>query len=187
MTHLRGYRGATTLPALPWAILAGLAILVAGLYLATPPRAASRVVSEPRSDYAFRAIVVPSPALAAGTPRPSAIGGVPADAAMTMPVSRPAIQQTAKSEPVAGGLAGQATWYRWRPGEAAAGPALRAALGPGWRGTRVTVCAGAGCVEVRLTDFMASRIPGRLVDLDARAFNALGPLSVGVLRVTVRW
>lgn len=188
MTRPRGYRGATTGSALPWAILAGLAILVAGLGLVEPPEAVSRVVSEPRSDYAFRAIVVPSPTPTAGTPRPSA-APVPAGSGAPVSVTRPAIRQAPKSEvlPPRRGLSGQATWYRWRPGEAAAGPALRAALGPNWRGTEVTVTANGSSVRVRLTDWCACHPTSRLLDLDARAFSALGPLSRGVLRVTVGW
>ena len=40
-------------------------------------------------------------------------------------------------------VSGQATWYATGPGagDAAAGPALRQALGKHWRGTLVQVCA----------------------------------------------
>jgi len=86
--------------------------------------------------------------------------------------------------PVAAGVRGIATWYAYRPGQAAAGPALRRALGPGWRGTVVTVCAGSSCLRVRLTDWMRA---DRLADLDSRSFAALAPLSRGVLEVTVSW
>jgi len=80
-------------------------------------------------------------------------------------------------------LVGIATWYRYRPGEAAAGPALRAWLGTGWRHTRVVVCAKA-CVVVTLSDYCGC--PGkRIVDLDSRSFRALAPLSQGIVRVTV--
>ena len=40
-------------------------------------------------------------------------------------------------------LRGIATWYAYRPGEAAAGPALRRALGKDWRGRSVVVRYGA--------------------------------------------
>ena len=43
-------------------------------------------------------------------------------------------------------LSGTATWYRYRSGQAAAGPALRAFLGRGWRGSVVHVCARGRCV-----------------------------------------
>lgn len=84
-------------------------------------------------------------------------------------------------------MAGTATWYRYRAAQAAAAAALRAFLGPTWRGSRVLVCGRASCVVVALTDYEASSVPGRLIDLDARSFlAACGPLSMGVCRVTVR-
>lgn len=85
-------------------------------------------------------------------------------------------------------VAGWSTWYAWRPGEAAAGPALRRALGPGWRGSVVTVCA-ARCTVVRLTDWCAcgSRHGvSTVIDLDVRTFAQLAPTSRGVIRVEVR-
>jgi hypothetical protein len=81
-------------------------------------------------------------------------------------------------------LHGTATWYDAPTiHDAAAGPSLRRALGSGWRGTTVTVCAGR-CITTRLTDwcFCGS---GRVIDLDRRAFRRLAPLSQGVLSVTV--
>ena len=79
---------------------------------------------------------------------------------------------------------GTASWLRYRHGHAAAGPALRAALGRGWRGTRVTVC-GRGCASVVLSGWMRSA--DKLVDLDASDFRAVcGPLRRGVCRVTVQ-
>lgn len=81
-------------------------------------------------------------------------------------------------------LEGTASWYRWRPGEAAAGPALRAALGPRWRGQQVRVCAGVRCATVRLTDYCGC-YGTRLVDLDAATFAQLAPLSRGLIRVEV--
>lgn len=83
-------------------------------------------------------------------------------------------------------LRGTATWYAYVPGGAAAGPALRRALGPGWRNRTVTVCAGGRCVRARLSDWC--RCPGgRAVDLDVRSFARLAPPSRGVLPVTVSW
>lgn len=81
-------------------------------------------------------------------------------------------------------VSGTATWYSWRPGEAAAGPALRAALGSGWRGSTVTVTSAGHSVTVRLTDWCACG-SGRIIDLDSRSFARLAPLSTGVIRVTV--
>lgn len=83
-------------------------------------------------------------------------------------------------------LRGVATWYAYVPGGAAAGPALRAALGPLWRGRTVSVCAGSACVVVKLSDWCQC-YGTRVVDLDAASFAQLAPLSRGVLTVTVQW
>lgn len=85
-------------------------------------------------------------------------------------------------------ISGYATWYAYRPGEAAAGPELRAMLGSSWRGQLVDVAAGSRHVRVRLTDYCAcgSRHgTPTLIDLDARSFAELAPLGQGVVRVTV--
>ena len=82
-------------------------------------------------------------------------------------------------------LRGTATWYRWRPGEAAAGPRLRRLLGKSWRGTTVTVRSGDRRVTVRLADWCGCP-DGRIIDLDARSFGVLGSPSRGVLRVEVQ-
>lgn len=86
-------------------------------------------------------------------------------------------------------MAGVATWYAYVQGQAAAGPALRALLGPSWRGTVVTVTAGGGpAVQVRLTDWCAcADRPGgpTVIDLDRRDFAALAPPSRGVVQVVV--
>lgn len=85
------------------------------------------------------------------------------------------------------GLSGQATWYSYVVGQAAAGPRLRAALGPGWRGRVVTVCATGTrrCITVTLSDWCACQPPTRLIDLDVRSFAALADPSRGVISVTV--
>jgi hypothetical protein len=80
-------------------------------------------------------------------------------------------------------LRGIATWFNSPAGVSAAGPDLRAALGPGWRGTRVRVCAER-CVTTVLGDFMRA---DRLIDLHAPLFARLAPLSRGVLRVSLSW
>ena len=82
-------------------------------------------------------------------------------------------------------VTGQATWYRYHPGQAAAGRALRLALGPRWRGKWVNVTANGRTIRVRLTDSMGKT--SRLIDLDPHDFARLAPLSQGVLRVTVSW
>ena len=81
------------------------------------------------------------------------------------------------------GVRGTASWYRWHPGEAAAGPALRRALGPRWRGTVVTVTANGHSVRVRLTDWCAC--PQRVIDIDVRAFARLAAPSRGLVKVTI--
>lgn len=86
-------------------------------------------------------------------------------------------------------LRGTATWYD-APSrtDAAAGPALRRALGSGWRGSWVRVSSGGASVAVRLTDWCAcgprNGTP-TVIDLDDRAFRVLAPLSRGVIRVAV--
>jgi rare lipoprotein A (peptidoglycan hydrolase) len=82
-------------------------------------------------------------------------------------------------------VSGQATWYAEAgQGHAAAGPALRHALGKNWRGKSVQVCADR-CVTVRLTDWCACR-GERVIDLSDEDFQRLAPLTAGVIRVTVR-
>ena len=89
-------------------------------------------------------------------------------------------------------MTGISSWYSYFEGQAAAGPALRAALGPHWRGRRVIAClagdnyrsASDNCVTVALTDFMRA---DRLIDLDSRSFSRLAPLSQGLQEVTISW
>ena len=94
-------------------------------------------------------------------------------------------------------VAGRASWYHWRPGEAAAGPALRALLGPNWRGRTVLVsqrtCNGTSCStttsKVRLTDWCQcyrGEARERLVDLDRRTFALFASPSRGLVRITIR-
>lgn len=94
-------------------------------------------------------------------------------------------------------LAGVSSWYcsssspctrGYGPDDlvGAAGPALRAALGPDWRGRVVTVVAGGRSVAIELVDIC--RCPGdRVVDLTSGAFTRLAPLARGLVRVTVTW
>jgi hypothetical protein len=58
-------------------------------------------------------------------------------------------------------------------------------LGKRWRGQAVTVCSGTHCIHVKLTDWCACPSRNRLIDLDARSFADLAPLSTGVIPVTV--
>ena len=91
--------------------------------------------------------------------------------------------------PSVAALTGVASWYSYFEGQAAAGPALRVALGPNWRGKIVETCSAndpSRCVRVQLTD-MCQCLSTRLVDLDARDFARLAPLSQGLLNVEVTW
>jgi len=88
-------------------------------------------------------------------------------------------------------VTGVASFYVYLPGQAAAGPALRTALGPHWRGQVVRVCiAGAlnaleHCPTVALTD-SCQCLGTRLIDLDVRDFAKFADPSVGLLEVTIR-
>lgn len=88
---------------------------------------------------------------------------------------------------------GWATWYD-APSkqDAAAGPALRRALGRDWRGSWVRVSRIAGgevrTVVVVLSDWCACgprHGSPTVIDLDDRAFDALGSLGEGVIRVSI--
>jgi hypothetical protein len=91
-----------------------------------------------------------------------------------------------KGEPAPGAVPvlGVASWYAAPGSVAAAGPALRRALGH-WRGQLVTVISRDGNrVTVRLTDWCGCP-HGRVIDLSDPAFAVLAPLPVGIVRVTV--
>jgi len=104
----------------------------------------------------------------------------------------PKVEVIAKPRPEAEAsvLTGTASWYDYVPGGAAAGPALRSALGKDWRGRKVSVCeAGAGCISVTLSDWCQcywKQKRERLIDLDVRSFARLAPTDRGVIKVTVQ-
>lgn len=83
-------------------------------------------------------------------------------------------------------ISGNATYYAYVVGGAAAGPGLRAALGLHWRHQNVTVCATT-CVRVTLSDWCLCKHGNRLIDLDSRSFARLAPLSQGIVKVTIKW
>jgi hypothetical protein len=112
---------------------------------------------------------------------PSAVPVAARSLAPSVTATMPAVDE-ASARTAAGTITGIATWFRSPQGVSAAGPALRSALGPGWRGTSVQVCHDERCVVTVLGDFMRA---DRLVDLDAPLFARLAPLSVGVLAVTL--
>ena len=116
------------------------------------------------------------------------------------PVERPspptppaAVEPTgARSEPSLPARSGHtakgwATWHATgRDGMfAAAGPRLRSALGPGWRGNSVQVCA-AICIRVTLNDWCRCS-ESRIIDLSDEAFTQLAPLGRGVIQTVVSW
>lgn len=92
------------------------------------------------------------------------------------------------SLPVAGGTA---SWYGGYPGQAAAGPRLRAWLGPHWRNRLVRVCTVTvprHCATVRLTDWCQcyrGTKAERIIDLDVRSFSRLAPTWRGLVNVRV--
>jgi len=103
-----------------------------------------------------------------------------------IPVPSPAVVRAAGAFQIRG----YATWHATgRNGlYAAAGPALRRALGPGWRNELVLVVKGRKAVQVRLSDWCAcGRRHGEptLLDLSDEAYDYLGRLSSGIMHVTV--
>lgn len=83
---------------------------------------------------------------------------------------------------------GWATWYDPGRGQAAAGPALRRALGKHWRGKTVHVCRGRACVKVTLSDWCACgprHGEPTVIDLLRGDFAHLASLGAGVLKVRV--
>jgi hypothetical protein len=105
-------------------------------------------------------------------------------AASVSPSARPSVAPVRAEVPTAS-TTGTASWFASPIGVSAAGPALRAAIGPGWRGTVVTVAADGFSVRTQLGDWCAcSR---RAIDLDAPVFAALAPLSQGLVEVTISW
>ena len=167
--------------------LVALALLIFAL-LPPPTKSDVPATAVPQSEFeAIRSAGItvvgtsyPTPALLQPrtlTPAPS-----PAPATLAIPSMRPMprLASVARSGTSTTGIA---SWFRSPVGVSAAGPELRAALGPGWRGTRVTVSGPAGTAAITLGDFMRA---DRLIDLDAPAFRAAcGPLSRGICTVTV--
>ena len=115
----------------------------------------------------------PSPARTAVAPRPS---------------PRPTRAPVGGIGDTAGALKGQATWYNDGPGlYGAAGPKLRALLGPGYLHRYVRVCSRGVCVVVRLITSCWCVPNTRLVDLSPEAFSRLAPLGAGVISVEVEF
>lgn len=180
-----------------------LAAFVLGLVLgasvtATPPGSPEPlpslapvvVPSIPEAPHVPGASPLPSPVAATSSPSPTVGASMPATPVPTVTGAAPGHS-----------LTGTASWYclprsactRGYPATglfAAAGPALRAALGPNWRGRVVTARANGRAVRVRLIDWCqcyAGTSRERAIDLYASAFRQLAPLSHGVIKVEVRW
>lgn len=155
--------------------------------------AVGTLASPPRPAVDPAPIVVPATGQVMG-----AAGQAPTDRPRTPAATPPALPTLAADPDAARGsegspgprsLRGYATWYATPGLVAAAGPVLRRRLGKGWRGDRVSVCAGRRCVAVRLVDWCAcGPRHGRptLLDLSDAAFRRLAPLSMGVVAVRVR-
>jgi hypothetical protein len=120
-------------------------------------------------------------------PTPSVPVESPTAAPTAKATHRPTPLPTGRLVAPAFALRGNATWYRYVPGGAAAGPALRKALGKHWRGKVVTVWRGNAHVRVKLSDWCLCSHGNRVIDLDSRAFDVLGSLGEGVIPVRVEW
>lgn len=178
-----------------------IAALTLGVIVATcaaPADGRPQSVYKPREG-PWRTVVVPDATLRP-TPTATAILAPRTPFPTRAPIQQP--RQTAVAEPKEPRLAGIASWYcragrsachRQYPDTAgfdayaAAGPALRSALGD-WRGQTVTVTASGVSVRVRLVDWCQcgkGTRGERLIDLYADPFSRLAPLSAGLVRVTV--
>ena len=84
-------------------------------------------------------------------------------------------------------IVGKASWFATgKDGYyAAACYDLRKAIGPDWRGRHVILSHGGEWFGVVLNDWCGSH--DKLIDLSDEAFNALAPLSRGVIKVGVGW
>lgn len=171
--------------------------------------------AEPDPGYADRGIPastvsgVPSSRTALGLGQPRrhrAESPVPRPTARPAPSRKPVARKVTRPTPQtdkrvvsgpSGSLSGLASWYCLAGRSActtgygpdcacaAAGPAIRAALGS-WRGRVVTVSNGRASAQVRLVDWCACP-GGRVLDLYAYPFGMIGSLSDGLMDVTVDW
>jgi len=146
----------------------------------TPRMTTDGVSPVPSPDSAART-EVPAPARAV-TPAPRVTPKPKATRTRPAPTAKPRTAVLLR-----GTLRGNATWFASPQNVSAAGPALRRAIGPGWRGTRVRVCSGGRCAWTVLGDWCACRRGNRVIDLDDNVMAALGGIDRGVIPVTVRW
>ena len=126
-------------------------------------------------------------ALAVSLVQTQAAQALPLDGLHVVPAASSQMSRSHSiATPTRAALRGTATWYAYRIGQAAAGPALRAYLGRNWRGRTVVVWTGSRHITVRLTDWCWCPRGNRLIDLDVRSFRRLASPSRGILSVTVR-
>ena len=199
-----------TYPLVPWPLWVAFAVAVAvALHLATRNLDARRPIVPFVAGLLVGIIIT-----GAATPRPaqepapirdrtgieqgSSLPAAPGRAAAPLPPGLPSLPRIGTGpasagdapDPIPSGapIRGRASWYPASGRIAAAGPALRRALGPGWRGSVVMVSAGGRSVVVRLTDWCQcyrGTDRERLVDLGSEAFAELAPLSAGLVRVRI--
>jgi hypothetical protein len=133
---------------------------------------------------ASRSLRVGTQRIAPGSPAPI-VTPSPSPSVRAVPSVAPVAALVRPSGQRGASVTGQASWFRSPRGVSAAGPALRTALGPGWRGARVRVTGPAGSAWTVLGDWMAA---DRLIDLDDDVFPAVcGPLSRGICEAKVTW
>lgn len=194
------------------AILALVALAALVVYLANPSSIESSATTPFRilPPEAFALVPVPTDVL--DQPRPDFRTPTPSPAkrpaqrqrfgveSRVSPLPQPSVSPVHSAS--GGVLSGTATWY-CLPGisvcpyfmrgglGAAAGPALRNAIGPDWRGKIVETCLSNSpsiCVAVKLVDWCACGAD-HVIDLFADAMRVIDPgfRSNGGAQVTISW
>jgi hypothetical protein len=170
------------------AFLAGLALGRSTVAAAQAPRPAPVSAPAPRGEGYEQGEAVPASPVAPERTAAPVVPGAAVDAPLpTIGTGSAAAGGALDPDPSsASTLRGTVSWYPADGPIAAAGPALRRALGPGWRGTAVRVSAGGRSVVVVLSDWCGcyrGSVRERLVDLSDDAFAELAPLAAGLVRV----
>ena len=164
------------------------AVIIPAPSMALPPAASSRIPASEFTPVTVGAMPVVAPTEPARSSGPATSGQ---DRSGPAAPSGPVRHVQPRRAPLLAGVApvaaspsttGVASWFASPIGVSAAGPRLRSALGPAWRGTRVRVCTATACATTMLGDWMRA---DRLIDLDAPIFARLAPLSAGLVLVTV--
>ncbi|MGH8997691.1 MAG: septal ring lytic transglycosylase RlpA family protein, partial [Acidimicrobiales bacterium] len=124
------------------------------------------------------AFQLPSGATTTSAPTITTAG---APATTTPAGPRPLAPATTTTRPPADTATGIATWYSEAPPGRCASPWLP-------KGVTLTITAVATGVTITcLVDDREADNPGRVVDLSPSGFEAMAPLSQGVIRVTISW